>query len=126
MLNLTAREKSSEAYNELVSVLPENLILDKETALLLPDKSISSYALPKGTIKYEKIPKNKNERRLLVKILEYSEKVLNRNPFPKQIRTAADLFNDIRIQNAFAVFFHYSIRYRNLKKKMRPLFHKKN
>ena len=55
---LTARENASAAYAGLFSLLPENLILDYETALLLPDKSKSSYAFPKGIKRFEKLPKN--------------------------------------------------------------------
>ena len=115
---LTAREKTYAAYSKLVSVLPQDLILDYETSLLLPDKSKFSYALPKDMGKYATIPKNKNEKRLLVRIIEYTEAALKDGTSPLRIRTAMNLFKDIRAQNAFVLFFRNSIRFRNMKEKI--------
>ena len=112
----TLQKKYQEAYAGLSGILPQELILDYETALTLPNRTQFSYAIPKEFRKYCKgiIPADKNERRLFARMMEYFATAGNDMEAADIVGITGSMFEDSCSQKKFSEFFKYSIFYRNI------------
>ncbi len=116
----TLRDKCNEAYNSLSAALPQELVLDFDTAITLPDRTQFSHAVPPRAKKAcrNNIPKDINERRLFSRIMEYLDKTES-YPDPKDLlQKALELNGKPEIQRLFSEFFKFSIFYRNMRDKV--------
>ena len=115
---LKIHQKCINFHKELCAALPPIFVLDNKTALTLPDRARSSYALPKNLKKKYTRSWNKNEIRLFCRMLEYIGKSGDRFSNDGLIDQTYKLFLDFRCQNSFAAFFRFSILYRNKRDKI--------
>ena len=116
----TLRDKCYEAYKSLSAALPQELILDYDTAITLPDRTQFSYAVPPRAKKAcrNNIPKDVNEKRLFARIMEYVDKTES-CPDPKDLlQKALELNGKPEIQLLFSEFFKFSIFYRNMRSRV--------
>ena len=118
----TLRDKCHKAYKRLSAALPEELILGFDTAVTLPDRTQFSYAVPPQVKKIcrNNIPKDKNERRLFARIMEYIDRT-NTVLEPKNLLYETnEITGKPEMQQLFCDFFRYSILYRNMRDKLIP------
>ena len=116
----TLRGRCRDAYNRLMAALPEELVLDFNTAVTLPDRTRFSYAVPARAKKIcrNKTPKDINERRLFARIMEYIDKT---NAYPEArdlLNKTFELYGKPEMQQLFSDFFKFCIFYRNIRKKI--------
>lgn len=119
---LNLRQKCLESHKNLYMAVPRQFALDFRTALTLPDRAKSSYAVPAGLKKKIKREWSKKELRLFCRMLEYLEKSNNYFSQDVLIEQAYHLFLDFRCQNFFSSFFRYSILYKNKRDKLLTSF----
>ena len=116
----TIREKCWDVYQNLCTVLPQNLILDFDTALTLPDRTEFSYAIPSDMKKLcrNKTPRDINGKRLFSRIMEYVVRAGSDLSKDEIFKLTCEFFEDYYNQRQFSKFFRFSILYRNIKKKV--------
>ena len=116
----TLKDKCYEAYKSLSAALPQELILDYDTAITLPDRTQFSYAVPPRAKRAcrNNIPKDVNEKRLFARIMEYVDKTES-CPAPKDLlEKSLELNGKPEIQQLFSEFFKFSIFYRNMRSRV--------
>ena len=116
----TIHKNCRDAYKSLCEILPENLILDYDTALTLPDRTQFSYAVPSKMKKLcrNKTPHDINGKRLFSRIMEYIVRAGSDLSNDEILKLTNEFFEDYYIQRQFAKFFKFSILYRNFRDKV--------
>ena len=116
----TIHKNCRDAYKSLCEILPENLILDYDTALTLPDRTQFSYAVPSKMKKLcrNKTPHDINGKRLFSRIMEYIVRAGSDLSKDEILKLTNEFFEDYYIQRQFAKFFKFSILYRNFRDKV--------
>lgn len=116
----TIHKNCRDAYKSLCEILPENLILDYDTALTLPDRTQFSYAVPSKMKKLcrNKTPHDINSKRLFSRIMEYIVSAGSDLSNDEILKLTNEFFEDYYIQRQFAKFFKFSILYRNFRDKV--------
>lgn len=116
----TIHKNCWEAYKSLCAILPENLILDYDTALTLPDRTQFSYAVPSKMKKLcrNKTPQDINGRRLFSRIMEYVVKAGKNLSEEEIFKLTSDFYDNYYNQRQFSKFFRFSILYRNFRDKV--------
>lgn len=116
----TIRGKSLEAYNRLCSVLPQNLILDYDTSLTLPNRTQFSYAAPKKMKKLcrNRINQDVTDKRLFMRIMEYFDTADKNMSCPDLLEITENMYMNQYTRKQFSTFFKFSILYRNKRDKV--------
>ena len=116
----TIHKNCWEAYKSLCAILPENLILDYDTALTLPDRTQFSYAVPSKMKKLcrNKTPQDINGNRLFSRIMEYVVKAGKNLSEEEIFQLTSDFYDNYYNQRQFSKFFKFSILYRNFRDKV--------
>ena len=116
----TIHKNCREAYKSLCAILPEDLILDYDTALTLPDRTQFSYAVPSKMKKLcrNKTPQDINGKRLFSRIMEYVVKAGKNLSEEEIFQLTSDFYENYYNQRQFSKFFKFSILYRNFRDKV--------